>query len=117
MGFSRNKACAFVGLPPQTLSNWVVDDEALGMKLEGWENAINKLAIQNIVDAIQKEGELEDTRKETTKWWLERKMKNDFSTKIEQTLTDTEGKDVKPLLVTFISDGKTTTDNGDSSRV
>jgi len=91
LGFSRNKACNLIGLAPSTLSNWVSEDEALGIKLEGWENAVNKLAMTNIVDAIKKEGELEETRKETTKWWLERKMKQDFSTKIEQELSNPDG--------------------------
>lgn len=88
-GFSRNKACQFVGLPPQTLSNWVVNNEALGIKLASWENAINKVAMQNIIDAINKEGESEDSRKETTKWWLERKMRDDFATKIESKVDET----------------------------
>lgn len=91
LGFSRNKACSFIGLAPTTLSNWVNEDEALGMMVEGWENAINKLAMANIVDAIKKEGELEEPRKETTKWWLERKMKQDFSTKVEQELSNPDG--------------------------
>ena len=48
LGFSRNKACEFIGLPPQTLSNWVQHDESLGMRLTGWENAMNKLALANL---------------------------------------------------------------------
>ena len=87
LGFSRNKACDLTGLDPSTLSRWVKDDEALAMKLQSWENSINKLAMANIVDAIRKEGELEETRKETTKWWLERKMKAEFSQKIENDIT------------------------------
>lgn len=83
LGFSRNKSCGLIGLHPTTLSKWVQADEALSMKIEGWENAINKVAMQNIIDAINKEGEMEDTRKETTKWWLERKMKEEFSTRQE----------------------------------
>ena len=101
IGFSRNKACEMVGLPPQTLSNWVVTDEALGMKLKGWENAINKLALANIQSAILKEGEMEETKKDTSKWWLERKMKTDFSTRTEQTGAD--GKDLPtPILANII---------------
>ena len=90
-GFSRNRSCGLIGLAPQTLSNWIKEDEALGMRIEGWENAINKLAMNNIIDAIKKEGELDETRKETTKWWLERKMKNDFSTKVENELSNPDG--------------------------
>jgi hypothetical protein len=41
----------------------------------------------NIRDAIQKESESEDARKETSKWWLERKMRQDFSVKTETDVT------------------------------
>lgn len=83
MGFSRNKACNLVGLPPQTLSSWVVSDEALRIKLQGAENTLNALAISNIASAMQKESEMDDNRKDTSKWWLERKMRDDFATKVE----------------------------------
>jgi transposase-like protein len=55
MGFSRNKACNLIGLPPATLSNWVSEDETLGMRLEGWENYMTALAVANIQQAIIKE--------------------------------------------------------------
>jgi hypothetical protein len=97
MGFSRNKACDFVGLAPGTLSNWVSDDESLGILLTSWENVVNTIAMQNIVDAINKEAESEDARKETTKWWLERRMKKDFSTRTETTGED--GKDLPTPII------------------
>lgn len=103
LGFSRNKACNLIGLDATTLSKWVQADEALSMKLEGWENAINKLALSNIRDAIAKEGELEETRKETTKWWIERKMKQDFSLRTEQT-----GAEGEPLTVQIVNYGDNT---------
>lgn len=83
LGFSRNKACSFVGIAPSTISNWVSEDESLGILLTSYENAINTVAMANIRDAINKEAETDDSRKETTKWWLERRMKEDFSTKTE----------------------------------
>ena len=95
-GLSRNKACEYVGLTPQTLSNWVIEDESLLIKLQGWENATNILAIRNIMDAIAIEAETEDARKETSKWWLERRMKKEFSTRVEST-----GEDGQPLVITF----------------
>ena len=99
MGFSRNKACAFIGLPPGTLSNWVGDDEALGMKLTGYENAMNKLAMANLRDAMMKEGEMDDYRKDTSKWWAERKMKDEgFSTKVEQELSNPDGN-LKTIII------------------
>jgi transposase-like protein len=83
MGFSRNKACQFVGLAPQTLSNWVQEDDSLGILLTSYENVVNTTVMANLVDAIKKEAETDDSRKETSKWWAERRMKEDFSTKTE----------------------------------
>jgi hypothetical protein len=82
-GLSRNKACEAIGLKPQTLSVWVQDDESLLMTLRGWENSLNVLAMANIASALEKESEMDDTRKETSKWWLERRMRNEFATKTE----------------------------------
>lgn len=94
LGLSRNKSCELIGLPPQTLSNWVQEDEALGMKLTGWENAVNVIAIKGIKQAIEAElNNPEDIKKENSWKWAERKMKDDFSTRIENT-----GKDGKDLI-------------------
>lgn len=83
LGYSRNKACEFIGLTPSTLSNWVKADNSLGMKLTGWQNKVNIQARKNIVEAIENEQGEKDTKKETSKWWAERKMKADFSTRTE----------------------------------
>lgn len=96
IGLSRNKACEAIGLDPTTLSKWVQDDEVLSMKLRGYENTMNMLAIANINSALQKEAETEDARKETSKWYLERRMKSEFSTRTENT-----GADGAPLTLTF----------------
>lgn len=97
VGMSRNKACESIGLDPTTLSKWVQDSESLSMKIKGWENSLNKLAMQNIADALAIESEIEDARKETSKWYLERRMKNEFSTRQENTGAD--GKDLPtPIL-------------------
>lgn len=98
MGFSRNKACELIGLTPQTLSVWVKNDEALLIKLQSSENMLNALAISNVASALQMEAETNDPRKETSKWWLERKMKADFSPRQENT-----GPDGKELPAPIIS--------------
>jgi len=83
-GLSRNRACNRVGFDPTTLSKWVVNDPALSIKLQAWEDAINLMALANIQDAIRREGELEDDVKKENSWkWVERKMKDEFSTKVE----------------------------------
>lgn len=98
IGLSRNKACEAIGFDPTTLSVWAQADEVLSMKLKGYENTMNMLAISNINSALQKEAETDDTRKETSKWYLERRMKQDFSARTENT-----GPDGSPLIVTFDS--------------
>ena len=88
LGFSRNRACELIGLDPSTLSKWAKADEALSMKLQGWENTVNTIVMANIVDAIKREGELpDDIRKENSWKWAERRMKKDFSTRVENDLT------------------------------
>jgi len=117
MGFSRNKACEFIGLTPQTLSVWVNDDEALLMKITGAENAINTTVMANLRDAILRESELpEDLRKENSWKWAERRMKNDFSLKQETDVT-TNGESIQPILVKFLDDGNTTQNNRDTEGV
>lgn len=114
-GLSRNKACDAIGLTPSTLSNWVKADAALGMKLKGWENTLNLLAMSNVASALQTEAEQDnDARKETSKWWLERRMKNEFSTRKEHT-----GKEGETLVFQISADiadknGINTQTEGDS---
>lgn len=102
MGFSRNKACEFIGLTPQTLSVWVKDDESLLMKLTGWENVLNTIAINNIAQAIKKESELDDDIRKENSWkWAERRMKEDFSLRTEQAGPD--GKELpQPILNAYV---------------
>jgi hypothetical protein len=88
MGYSRNKACTFIGLPPQTLSNWVKDDEALGIKLVSWENVNTALALATIHQAIQNEklqaDEQGSTRVENS-WKLISKLEDGYKDKLDVT--------------------------------
>jgi len=111
MGFSRNKACELIGLASSTLSNWVNQDDSLGIKLKGWENMINALAISNIKSAIRKESELpDDLRKENSWKWAERRIK-ELSPKSEQ---EHNFNTPNPILVKFIGNGE---DNRDTNRI
>lgn len=98
-GYSRNKACAFIGLPPQTLSNWVKHDEALGMKLTGWENALSSLALANIKRALDVEAEQDDARVDNSWRYLERKEES-FKPKQDITTNDEKIEGVTVEIVT-----------------
>lgn len=97
MGYSRNKACNFIGLAPTTLQNWLNEDESLSIKIQSWENTVNTMVMQNIVQAIKRESELDDDLRKENSWkWAERRMKDDFSLKTE---TDVSVKELpKPIM-------------------
>jgi hypothetical protein len=100
MGFSRNKACDFIGLDPTTLSKWSQSDAALSMKLTGWENMINVQAINNLQRAVMEEAK--DGSKVDNSWkWSEKRMKDMFSDRIEH--TDPNGNAIQPILVEIIN--------------
>jgi transposase-like protein len=73
MGFSRRKACAFVGFDDTTLSKWVQADKGLSTKLTGWENALSALALANVHKALRIESETEDARVDSSWRYLERR--------------------------------------------
>ena len=104
LGFSRNKACAFIGLKANTLSNWVKEDEALGMKLVGWENANNKIAMSNIRDAMMKEGEMEDDLRKENSWrWVSAKEetmkpKQEIEQTIDANIEHTNAEEIDTAL-------------------
>lgn len=96
LGFSRNKACALVGMDPTTLSVWVQNDEALSIKLQSWENTTTALAMANIQMAIRKEAETpDDIRKENSWRWAERKEE---SMKPKQDVTSNNKELPVPIL-------------------
>jgi hypothetical protein len=104
--FSRNKACRIIGLVPQTLSLWLKADNALLMKVNSWENSVSLKAINNIREKI--EGEEPDI--ETSKWWAERRLKKEFSTRIEQGFDDEIVERIKVEIITKSDDIKHTSD-------
>lgn len=91
MGYSRNKACRFIGLDPTTLSKWVQEDEALSMKLIGWENVNNALALATIHQVIQNEKIQADengSTKADNAWKLVSKLEEGYKDKLDVTSDD-----------------------------
>lgn len=91
MGFSRNKACKFVGLDPTTLSKWVQKDESLSIKLVSWENVNSALALANIHQALKNESilatEKGDVRMENS-WKVLSKLEEGYKDKLDVTTND-----------------------------
>lgn len=104
MGFSRKKACAFVGFDDTTLSKWVQADKGLSTKLTGWANMNNALALANIHQALQNEKikaeEQGDTRVENS-WKLVSKLEDGYKDKLDVTSDD---EPIAPVLVKFLDE-------------
>lgn len=93
MGFSRRKACKFIGFDDTTLSKWVQDDVALSIKLTSWENVNNALALANIHQALKNESVLTtekgDIRVDNS-WKLVSKLEDGYKDKLDVTSNDKE---------------------------
>ncbi len=88
LGCSLTKACQYAGIPHSTLSNWLVDDEELRLKIEGWQNEMNAKAREVIQKAVINGDE------KMAAWWLERREKESFSVRQENINTNASITDI-----------------------
>lgn len=87
LGYSLTKACNICLIPISTVSTWLEKDESLRIKVNAWQNEINEMARRNWSEAI-KNGVPTKWGMDTynpSKDWLERKEKDEFATRQEQT--------------------------------
>lgn len=94
LGYSIPRACSYAGLPKTTLYTWISKDPVLQRQIEAWQGLVNTKARQNIVEHImgnEKRGIKPDL--ETSKWWVERREKEDFSTRVD--ISSEEGMEIK----------------------
>ena len=91
LGMSVNKACASAGIPHSTIQTWIKDNNELRLKIKVWQREINKKAYENWNNKIL-EGDYIATRD-----WLERREKDEFSTRAEHTGAD--GEKLEALIV------------------
>lgn len=97
LGASDLEACFYAGISTQTLYNYQnANPEYIERKAALKERLVLK-ARTVIKDA------LEDNDKNTAQWYLERKKKNEFSTRTESTGAD--GGDLKTSLTVRFVDG------------
>lgn len=91
LGFSMTKACQAIGVPQATISDYLAKDDKQGgtlrLQMAAWRKQIDIQAVTNIQKSI-KEGKVEDS-----KWWAERRIKDDFSTRTQVQLEDLTPED------------------------
>lgn len=90
LGYSRNKACELAGFPTSTLQDWTDEDEALRIKINAWQGEPSVAARTVVVASIN------DGAKDDSKWWLERKERDEFSPK--KTVEHQGGVTIEDLL-------------------
>ena len=79
MGCSVTKACNYGGIPQSTVQTWIDADEELRLKITLWQNEPNTLARANWI-AKMAEGDYNSSKE-----WLSKKEKDEFSDRLEQT--------------------------------
>jgi len=108
VGATDKEACFLANVSETSLYRYQEENPEFRERKEALKNMPNYKAKKLIVKKIEEGDEKQ------ANWWLERKGKEDgFSTRSE--ITGADGKDVAPLLVRFVGDGKQ--DHGHSSGV
>lgn len=94
MGFSDEEACAYADIGKSTLYNYQNENKEYLEQKEAWkQNPILK-AKTNIISALNEKD------REISKWYLERKKKEEFSTKSESDIKISELKGLVGLETT-----------------
>lgn len=96
-GFTIGKACQLAGITRDTYYHWLEEDPEFSYKMTIAQNFALEVARQNVVNAI-----IVDKDINTSKWYLERKARSEFSTR--QELSVPNGLEIKVALVEFIGD-------------
>ena len=98
MGLSDRQACVYVGIPYSTFTTWLERNESYRTKKEELKENPKIWTKLNIVKAL-KEGDLE-----TSKWYAERKMKDEgFNTRQELETKNTNENVNKNIDLTHLS--------------
>lgn len=94
IGSSDVEACLFANIAPATLYNYQKKNEDFLERKEELKQTPLLKARKLIIDSIAHD-------LPTAKWYLERKLKNEFSTKVETEHSGPNGAPLPPVKVTF----------------
>lgn len=83
LGMSITRACETSNVcDDQTILNWIREDESISRKIKAWQNYLPSKAEEVIATRIHK-GDVK-----TSKWYVERKLRNEYSRRTEITGPD-----------------------------
>lgn len=86
-GASITEACDLAKIDRKTYYNWIEAQEGFSTKMQEAQDWVDEVARAVVAQKITKRKDVE-----TAKWWLERRVKDKYSTRTENT-----GKDGKDL--------------------
>jgi hypothetical protein len=92
LGMSVTKSCEMAGIPQSTVQTWIDNDELLRLKVTSLRNKPNVKALENW------NAKLDEGDYTASKEWLERRMKEVFSTKSESEVKLVTAEDVVKKL-------------------
>lgn len=88
-GFSIERACLLSGITKDSYYRWLKTDKTFSDEMKYAQDFAIEIARQNVVNSV-----VQDKDVQTSKWYLERKAKAEFSTRSEVT-----GKDGEPYNI------------------
>jgi hypothetical protein len=105
LDYTVNKACDIIGIAQSTVQTWIDADDDLRLQIQAWRAEPSIKAREQWVEAI-KNGRPTKFGPDVytpSKEWLERREKDDFSTKTETDIT-TQGEKITtpPAMLTEI---------------
>lgn len=89
--FTDTEACLYADIDMATLYRYCDRNPGYAIKKEALKRRPNILAKRNLTDALK------ERDKETSKWWLERKAKDEFALRSE--VTGRDGQNVPIFIV------------------
>lgn len=89
------QACIYVGIGKQTLYDYCMANPKFRTKKEELKKRVDIQAKMNLVRSIVRDHNIQDS-----KWWSERKNKDEFSLRVENTGKD--GKDLAPPIINIL---------------
>lgn len=89
-GATITEACRVAQIDRKTYYNWLEADVEFLHKMKSAQEYIDSIARMNLARAIKREQKTDGRITDTSKWWAERRMKSEFSTRAEHTGKDGE---------------------------
>lgn len=107
-GLSLRAACEAAEIPYTTVLDYQKQDESVRYRINQWSNVLSMLSRKNLANDI-KNGSIS-----SSKWWLERKNRDEFSTSVNTDVTSNgqqievmSGSGVVNNLIMKLGDGNT----------